>query len=89
MVRVVPLNWLGSFCNFGGPLAPGKPTTGGRPVAIGAGRTFVRPGHFILDLDTEVMTGPTDLGGLRRLATQYSIAGHPDHPRLVERGTDG
>jgi hypothetical protein len=24
MVQVVPLNWLGSFCNFGGPLAPGE-----------------------------------------------------------------
>ncbi|MGW0005401.1 hypothetical protein [Nocardia grenadensis] len=54
---------------------------------LGRSARFVRPGHFILDLDTEVMADPTDLAGLRRLATQYSIAGHPDHPRLVERET--
>ncbi|MEV3959458.1 hypothetical protein AB0M34_00955 [Nocardia sp. NPDC050193] len=54
---------------------------------LGRSARFVRPGHFILDLDTEVMADPTDLAGLRRLATQYSIAGHPDHPRLVARET--
>ncbi|WP_328395566.1 hypothetical protein [Nocardia sp. NBC_00416] len=24
MAQVVPLNWVGSFCNFGGPLASGE-----------------------------------------------------------------
>lgn len=55
---------------------------------IGRSARFVRPGHFILDLDTEVMADPMDLAGLRRLATQYSIAGHPDQPRLIERETN-
>ena len=54
---------------------------------LGRSARFVRPGHFILDLDTEVMTDETDMAGLRRLATQFSIAGHPDQPRLVERRT--
>ncbi|WP_327151660.1 hypothetical protein [Nocardia sp. NBC_01329] len=55
---------------------------------LGRSARFVRPGHFILDLDTEVMADTTDMAGLRRLATEYSIAGHPDHPRLVGRDAD-
>ncbi|NUP28273.1 MAG: hypothetical protein HOQ44_16560 [Nocardia sp.] len=54
---------------------------------IGRSARFVRPGHFILDLDTEVMVDATDMAGLRRLATQYSIADHPEQPRLVRRDT--
>ncbi|MGW5381846.1 hypothetical protein [Nocardia sp. NPDC003963] len=56
---------------------------------LGRSARFVRPGHFILDLDTEVMADATDLAGLRLLVTRYSIIGHPDRPRLVEREMDG
>jgi hypothetical protein len=53
--------------------------------SVGRASRVVRPGHHVLEVDTDEMRDERDTDGLRRIVDSHYVVGHPREPKLIRR----
>ena len=57
--------------------------------SVGRASRVARPGHYVLEVETDEMSHERDTDGLARILDSYGVAGHPREPKLIKRDTSG